>query len=421
MKAWSIIKHIVRLLGYTVLAVVLLLCGVVALLYSDWAQDKARRAVVAKLSTPAADLSLDFFRLDFPLDIEAGGLVLTSYGDTMMAASSLRAEIDVLPLLAGKAVISGAEVSGVRYRMGVPDSALFLNIAADSVALAPASVKLADMAIKVGDGLIRGGRLTMVMNTDTAPPTPPAPPTRMSIALDRIALDDFTYTMRMMPTIDTLSAHIVPDSAMPAASGPYPLAASSDTVTSAPWTVAIDSIDFHGGDALYATAGVTPLPGLDFTYISLDSIDLALHDFYNQATTVRLPLKLHGRERCGVVLDVDGTLDIDSAALNFRQVHLATPRGTDVRFDGVMGMGDMVSDPSLPLGINLDGAFAPGDMADMFPAFTPYLAAIPAADDILLTLGASGTTGNLVIDNARLLLNNCVTLNASGNVENMMV
>ena len=91
-----------------------------------------------------------------------------------------------------------------------------------------------------------------------------------------------------------------------------------------------------------------------------------------------------------------------------------------MRFDGVMGMGDMVSDPSLPLGINLDGAFAPGDMADMFPAFTPYLAAIPAADDILLTLGASGTTGNLVIDNARLLLNNCVTLNASGNVENMM-
>lgn len=452
MKAWSIIKHIVRLLGYTVLAVVLLLCGVVALLYSDWAQDKARRAVVAKLSTPAADLSLDFFRLDFPLEIEAGGLVLTSYGDTMMAASSLRAEIDVLPLLAGKAVISGAEVSGVRYRMGVPDSALFLNIAADSIALAPASVKLADMAIKVGDGLIRGGRLTMVMNTDTAPPTPPAPPTRMSIALDRIALDDFTYTMRMMPTIDTLSAHIaaselrdglvdlfnqkidlasfkgrglsaryiVPDSATLAASGPYPLAASSDTVTSAPWTVAIDSIDFHGGDALYATAGVTPLPGLDFTYISLDSIDLALHDFYNQATTVRLPLKLHGRERCGVVLDVDGTLDIDSAALNFRQVHLATPRGTDVRFDGLMGMGDMVSDPSLPLGINLDGAFAPGDMADMFPAFTPYLAAIPAADDILLTLGASGTTGNLVIDNARLLLNNCVTLNASGNVENMM-
>ena len=403
MKAWSIIKHIVRLLGYTVLAVVLLLCGVVALLYSDWAQDKARRAVVAKLSTPAADLSLDFFRLDFPLEIEAGGLVLTSYGDTMMAASSLRAEIDVLPLLAGKAVISGAEVSGIRYRMGVPDSALFLNIAADSIALAPASVKLADMAIKVGDGLIRGGRLTMVMNTDTAPPTPPAPPTRMSIALDRIALDDFTYTMRMMPTIDTLSAHIaaselrdglvdlfnqkinlasfkgrglsaryiVPDSAMLAASGPYPVAASSDTVTSAPWTVAIDSIDFHGGDALYATAGVTPLPGLDFTYISLDSLDLALHDFYNQATTVRLPLKLHGRERCGVVLDVDGTLDIDSAALNFRQVHLATPRGTDVRFDGVMGMGDMVSDPSLPLGINLDGAFAPGDMADMFPAFTP--------------------------------------------------
>lgn len=452
MKAWSIIKSTVRLLGFTLLAVVLLLCGVVALLYSNWAQENARKAIISKLSTPSAHLTLDSFRLDFPLDITAGGLALTSYGDTIMAASSLHAEIDVLPILMGRANIAIAEIRDARYRMGAPDSAMFLTIAADSLALSPASVVLADMAIKIEDGIIKGGRMSMVMNPDTTPPTPPAPPTRMSIALEHIALNDFTYTMRMMPTIDSLTAHIeaselrnglvdlynqkinlrafsgnglsakyiAPDSAMIAASGPYPVATQSDTVVSAPWTIEIDSIGFHGGDALYATAGVEPLPGLDFAYIQLDSLDLQLRNFYNQATTVKLPVKIHGRERCGVTLDVDGTLDIDSVALTFRQVELSTPRGTRASFDGKLGMGDFASDPMLPLGLNLDGAFAPEDMGAMFPAFSPYLAAIPAADDILLNVNASGTTGNLAIDRAKLKLNHCVTLEASGNVENMM-
>lgn len=88
-------------------------------------------------------------------------------------------------------------------------------------------------------------------------------------------------------------------------------------------------------------------------------------------------MKVHGRERCGVTLDVDGTLDIDSVALTFNQVHLSTPRGTEVDFSGKLGMGDFASDPSVPLGIKLNGAFAPKDMSDMFPAFMPYFAAIP--------------------------------------------
>ena len=452
MKAWSIIKRIARLLGFTILTVVLLLCGVIALLYSDWAQDNARKAIVEKLSTPEATLHLDSFRLDFPLEIGAEGLSLTSYGDTMMAASRLHLDVNILPLLAGKVRISSAALTDARYRMGAPDSAMYLTIAADSLALAPATVGLADMAIKVDDGIIKGGRLTMLMNPDTTPATPPAPPTRMSIVLGRIALDDFSYTMRMMPTIDTLTAHIsssvlrdgmvdlynqkinlktfggtglsaryiAPDSASIAASGPYPVAATNDSVTSAPWTIEIDSIDFHGGDALYASAGVEPAPGLDFAYIQLDSIDLSLHNFYNQATTVKLPVKVHGRERCGVTLDVDGTLDIDSVALTFNQVHLSTPRGTEVDFSGKLGMGDFASDPSVPLGIKLNGAFAPKDMSDMFPAFMPYFAAIPGAEDILLTLDASGTTGHLAIDEAKLKLNRCVAMEASGYIDNMM-
>ena len=89
------------------------------------------------------------------------------------------------------------------------------------------------------------------------------------------------------------------------------------------------------------------------------SLDLRLHDFYNQATTVRLPMSIRGRERCGVDLAVDGTLDIDSVALSFNDVRLSTPNSTVASLNGKLGMGDFASNPQLPLALDLDGAFYP--------------------------------------------------------------
>ena len=279
---------------------------------------------------------------------------------------------------------------------------MYLSIHADSLGIEAASVDLGNMAVSLPDGGIRGGRFALYMNTDTTPPAKPAPPTEMSIDIGRISLDDFTYSMRMMPTIDTLSAHIEssvleqgridmlrqqiglgalcgkglsvryisPDSALIAAEGPFPVAAPvPDSLKAAPWVVEIDSIGFSQSQALYTTAGLVPQPGLDFGYIQVDSLDLRIRNFYNRETTVRVPLSLRGRERCGVTLAVDGTLEIDSVAMYFKDVSLSTPSSTTAAFSGMMGIGDMASDPDLPLVLNLDGAFAPSDLGTMFPAF----------------------------------------------------
>ena len=437
--------------GYIVLALFLLSVGLVGLLYSSWAQDAARKTLTAKMSTPEATLTVGTFALRFPLSVEATDVALTSYGDTVMAARALDAEVSLLPLLAGKAEVSRLSLAGARYRLGAPDSAMCLTVAADSLGLAPVVVGLADMDIDLREGLLRGARLSINLNPDTATAKESSQPTRMTIRTGRIALVDFAYTMRLMPSIDTLTAHIdsavigegtiamldqrirlrdftgrgldaryiAPDSAAVVAAGPYP-EASPDTSATAPWTVEIDSIAFDRSHALYTTAGVRPLPGLDFGYIEVSDLALRLTDFYNQATTVRLPLSLTGTERCGVRLNVAGELDIDSVALRFREVTLGTPAGTDVGFSGILGMGDMAADPSLPIGLSLTGDFAPADLRMMFPAFTPYLAAIPSADDIRLLADVSGTTGSLDIDKLALRLNGCVDLNATGRIDNMM-
>ncbi|MDE5661236.1 MAG: hypothetical protein K2I04_01250, partial [Muribaculaceae bacterium] len=281
------------------------------LLYSPWAQGLAREAVTSMMdgSDGGPALSVESFRLRFPLSVEARGIVMSQDGDTMMSAGGARVDIALLPLLDGQAKVRSVVLNDASYRIGGPDSTMYMTIVADSVGLSDAAVALADMSISLPDGAIRGGRMGIYLRPDTSAPTPPAPPTKMSFKVGRIALDDFTYSMRLMPSIDTLTAHIAssalvggdvdlyrqsiklgsfsgtgldaryiaPDSAAIAAGGPYPDAAeeaADSAATSAPWTVAIDSIAFDRSHALYTTAGVVPVPGLDFAYIEVDSLDL---------------------------------------------------------------------------------------------------------------------------------------------------
>lgn len=452
MKASKVLLSIGRIFAAALSAIVLLVFGLIFTLYSPWAQNELRTALVNKLSDGDTQFVLDHFALRFPLTLEVGWLRVVSAGDTLVAARSLQAEASLLPLLAGKAEVERLQLLGGRFVMGSPDSAMYMTVSADSLAFAPVMVELADMAIELPRGIISGGRLAMTLKNDTTP-SAPSDPTKMSIALGDIDLENFEYEMHMMPSIDTLRAfiasarvhkcivdllsqnisissfcghgldanYITPDSASLAAAGPLPaVAAEPDTAAVAPWTVKIDTISFDKSKALYAVAGASPLPGLDFNYMAFDSLRLNINNFYNCATTVSVPLRLAATERCGVSLDVAGTLDIDSAALTFKNVKLRGARGTDVSFDGLMGMGDMASDPSLLLRVNLDGAFAPSELGMMFPAFKPYFAAIPSADDILLVADVDGTMGQLDINSLKLRLNHCLNLQAGGTVRNMM-
>ncbi len=451
MKAALLLKKTGKTIVSVAMGLLLFICGLVIVLYSPWAQNELLTALNRKFGVDADGngMSIGSLRLKFPLELEAAGIAMVSGGDTAVRVSALTVSIDPLPLLIGNVSVRCAHLNNAFYRLGTPDSAMHMIIRADSLGLAPANVRLAEMHIDLTDGYISGGRLDMTMRPDTTQ-TPPAPPTDMRIFLRRIVLDDFAYTMRMMPTIDTLSAeiaaaeldngvvdllnqnitlellrgqgldatYITPDSAAIAAFGPVPVPAPADSAA-APWRIAIDSIAFDNSRALYAMADYRPLPGLDFSYIQLDDVSLRLHDFYNEATTVRLPLSISGRERCGVVLAVNGNLDIDSTALTFSDFSLGTPRGTHAAVRGMMGMGDMASE-AVPLRLDLDGAFAPADLADIFPAAMPFLAAMPSENTIQTRVDAHGTSQNLEIAALDVKMNGMVTLSASGSVSSMM-
>lgn len=455
MNRKTIISTSLRAIAYAVLAPVLLVLGVIVALYSPWVQDIVRSAIVDRYNGTDSplELSLDTFRLRFPLTIEADGVAMLQSGDTIMAAQSVDINVAILPLLIGNVSIDEVRLQDAHYRMGGPDSTMYLNLAADSIGISPAKIRLSDMLISLDEAAISGARMALILNPDTSAPTPPAPPTKMSFKIGRLHLNDFAYTMRMMPTIDTLSTHIAeavleggnidlftqnihlnalcgsgldaayiaPDSTSIATfDSPTDIKVNDTLPAATPWTIEIDSIAFANSHALYTTAGTTPAPGLDFAYIEVDSVDLRIRDFYNCQSIIRLPLSIRGTERCGVALAIDGQLDLDEKALTFSKANLSTKGGTTAAFEGILGMGDMATDPSLPLRLNLDGAFAPNDLEKMFPAFKAYLCAIPSAEDIVVVTDLDGTTGRLDINELSLRLNRCINLDGKGYIEHFM-
>lgn len=447
-KAKDIIKKTVKVAAWTLMAALLLVCAALTLLYSPWSQDLLCRYINATMSEGDMRVSVESFRLHFPLDIEAQGVRLEMPGPQTIEAARLTASVKLLPLLEGRADISGATLGGARLSIGAPDSAMYMDINADSIALTNAAVALKTMNIEVNDGLIARGGVSLDLNpVPAATDTATAEPSEMKICIRRMRLTDFAYRMRMLPTIDSLGAkipegvmcgglidmksqtirvgsftgaglqvsYIAPDSATVAATPEIP---ASET-TSAPWTVRLDTVGFSDCRALYTTRGVTPVPGLDFGYIEADSLTLGVSRFYNRAEQVRVPLTLSGTERCGVRLNATGTLDIDSVGTGFRDFVITTANQTDLRVSGLLGMGDMTTDPATVLSLDADGYVSTADLRLMFPAAVPFLAGLPPAARLYAEADIKGTAGDLAVDNLALAVNGCVKLKAKGSLQNV--
>lgn len=431
------------------MAVVLLALGVVLLLYSPWAQNKLReKALEALNNKPGVSVKFDGFRLKFPINLNLNGLSYVQDGDTLVKADTLVANVKLMPLLKSKVEITDAKLIGGYYQLGTPDSAMWMRISAGEVDIRPATITLSPMDISLEDGMLKDAVVDMVLNPDTTTtPSDTAAVQDMVIRLKHIGLENLTYRMKMLPTIDSIglninsgdlsngkidlkaqtldlasfvgtrlnAAYIAPDSATIAATPVVPV--SEDTTATKPWTIKIDTINFVNSKALYTTQGVTPLPGLDFAYIQADSMDLTVHNFFNQATTLTLPLQMHATERCGVTLDASGTFRLDETAMYFEKFKVLTA-STSLEADGLMGMGDLLTDPTLPLKLKASGFCSISDLKKMFPGYMPYLLLLPANGKADLNLDLQGTTSRLNVSDLMLALNGCIRLHAKGTIDN---
>lgn len=436
------------------LLIVILLVPV--LLYVPFVQDIVKDVALKEVAKSSGmTIAVDRFRLKWPLRIDIGGVtVVEAQGDTMLCAKSAWLNVEMLPLLRLDIKVNG-RLEGVDYRLGTPDSVMYLTARVDRFELQPSSYDLKNSIIDVSRASLDGGDVTLLFNgTDTtATPVDTTAPNPLVIKAGLIELRNISYRMSMLPTIDSLGAEIPAatlrdgiidmknrnihasslrvDSVTATYMTPslawlkeHPVDSTLTATAASPsgemWVIRGDTVSLTARQAVYAMRDAVPAPGLDMNYLQVNDVAIRVDSFYNQGTSITVPLtRLAATERCGVKLDASGLFSMDSVVMKAERFNISTIFSS-IAFNAMMGMGDMTSDPDTPLRLKALAKIGLPDVEMLMPALTPALKAVPRYNDLTLEADVDGTVGSLNVERIAASLPGYLTLEARGEATNVM-
>lgn len=443
----------------TLMWVLIVMLFIPALLYVPFVQDFVKDIALSQVAkSTGMTIGVDRFRLKWPLRVELGGVtVVEARGDTMLRAGDVRLNVGMLPLLKLD-IHADADISDVRYRLGTPDSVMYLVADVKKFKLNPSSYDLKNQRINVSRARLDGGDVTLLFNGADTTSTPVDTTASMPLVIKAglIELRDIRYRMSMLPTIDSLGAEVpyamlrdglvdmgkkrIHAAALhvDSVSATYltpslewlkahpvdsTLVAAADTVLTPSdemWVITGDTVSLTGRQAVYAVSGAVPQPGLDMSYLQANDIDIRVDSFYNKGVCIDVPLRrLAAKERCGISLDASGRFSMDSVAMKAERFNITT-LFSQFDFSAMMGMGDFASNPDLPLSLRAMAEVGLPDLEMAMPAMAPMLKAVPRYNDMKLDADVSGTVSDLDIDMLSASLPGYMNVEMRGNVTEMM-
>lgn len=440
-----VITKILRISLYIVVGALLLFLGIMHVTYSRWFQNWVKAELITHInSTQNINIELDGLSIDFPLKVELNGLVVVEPdNDTLISAKSLNASVKLLPLLVGDVAVNDIRLINGYYRLGSSDSAMYMRIRASKLDINRADVSIAENEINLAKAIIDGGNVNLVLKNDSAKSVADsAKSVSWEIKAEDLLMRNFNYLMTMTPTIDTLetyfnNAHIADidinlNTQMVHASmingrleASYLYKNSSveyvsedkdnSMVDSAPWTIIVDSINFTKSKAKYAKSGIQPSSGMDFEYIIVDSLDLAISSFYNRATEIKIPIThIEAYERSGLYIKGTGEFAMDSVAIMFNGVNLSTAH-SNIKIDGMLGTDNGVANDYLfPLMLHGNGQIGIKDVAIIYPQYQSVLNGIPTHDKLDFLVDIDGSMNNLKINSFRADLGGRASVSVNG-------
>lgn len=458
LKFSGILKGFFKILMWLLLGLIGLAALIVFLLYLPPVQDFVIPKVLSAISKPGEmEISVKKLRLKFPLDLTADSLSFETPG---MGISARKAslEVSLMPLLSGDIIVPDARLDGTGFRLGTPDSALYMNASIEAARLEGARVNLKGQRITVSDLSVDSGLVAMAMRPDTVPPPPKndSIPVNWHITLGHGGLSRLTYNMSMEPTITDLNCilskgdiietdvdmryntvkvkeilmsdadarYIYPTSEYLAAH-PAP-EVPTDTTATLPWTVTCDKISLTDSRALYAMNGARPIGNnFDLNYIQASEINIEIDSFLNRKTTVHAPIRrISARERCGIPLELSGVFDMDSVTLRANNFQLRTA-SSDISLTAMMGLTPPAANgketsgmnPDTPFAVSLNANISNDDIRRLAPApMAPIADGLPRGVPLYLEADASGTMADIDVEIISLEIPRHLQIEASGHL-----
>ena len=405
-------------LALVLLPVVLVLAAVCSLYIPGVLDYVASKALPSVEQSTGMKIDVDRISLRFPLRLRLeGALVLApESADTMVAVRRFDASVNPLELVRGRIGITSAEALGAFYQMGAADS-LYVGARVDTLSVDDADMTFSLSSINVGSARLAGGRVKLLMGTGGSEKTDTAPSsTDMVIAATRIELARVDYAMNMARYVGADSDYIATDT-IAASIAHARLGMGRLHIT--PDSISIDCRDFtvDAPSALYGLADAEPQPGLDLNWLSLDSTAIEVSDFAMRGTDMTVPIMLlRTRERCGLLLNVNGIFAMDSAGLHATDFIVATGNSTltlsaDLGLDSVASLAPVSLDARASIGL--------ADVSAALPQLAPVLAPMPSDVPLQLRALASGTMAQLSVDTLSARMERIFAMNIAGEAANL--
>lgn len=429
----------------TVLSLLLFVIVCLTALYIPVVQDFLVPRVLGLINSGEMTVSVDRFRLKFPLDVDVSGLEVMQKGDTMLMAADASVSVRLLPLIKGKVDAGSIKLSDVYYKSGTPDSASYIRARVKQAALMNAGVGLKQQLVEVDNIMLSGGDIRIALRNDTTPPSPPSAPVSWRILGKKIALSEIDFEMTTVETGDSIGAKLdnftladgaidlgahtvsVDNVIIDGVDGRYitgnravmePVApAPADTVAAdtIPWSIQVNHLLLDNGRALYASAGAKPQPGLDMQYILVKDITVDVDSFYNRGAEMRVPLrKLTASERSGLRLYGDGLFEMNANAIEARGFNLRTLASV-FDIDATYGLGA----DDAPLAVTLKAEVDPIDVKTAFPSLESTVAMLPRHRKVAVDVNASGSLSDLRIADAGVEMRNYFDVRIKGAVKDI--
>ncbi|MCH5225705.1 MAG: translocation/assembly module TamB domain-containing protein [Muribaculaceae bacterium] len=451
------LRIVVKTIMWIIISVVAIAIIVPILLYVPPVQTFVKNVAcnVVEKST-GMKIGIDRFRLKWPVDVALDGVtIVEATGDTMVYAKEVIAEVKLAPLFKLDVDIEDLKLEEAGIRIMSPDSSMLLKLRANLIEVDnKSSVDIKTMTVDVNKLLIQGADLSLNMDVwakKQVNDTTTSAPIDLKIYLHDAQIDGFNFGMAMLPTIDTLSLvtqkveirNGVIDLAQNLVTADY-LGTSDGSVTyltptpeyvkmhpapvdttaastSHPMIIRGDTVSVKNFGALYGVKGAQPLPGFDPSYLQFSNVNITLDNFYNEASTVRLPIaSISANERCGLMVTGGrGTIAVDSTGLALQDVYLQTPY-TYLNATANVPFEVMELKPYALFNLDAEGNVGWPDIEAFVPDMKPYTKKLPARNPLDFDIVAGGSLADIELTELRVGIEKVLSLKASGYARNVL-
>lgn len=408
---------------------------------------------VVKKST-GMDVEIEKFRLKFPLDVSLQGVTaVEESGDTLASVKELIADVKLLPLIDLDVKVKRLQLNQGYYHMVSADSSMIMNIRAGFLDVdSKSSVSISKSEILLNKVLMRDGDISLYMDVWKKKPTPAdsIATTPFYIKASDLKMENVSFAMSMLPTIDTLrlqsrdvnlkdavidlGRNSITASNLSLAHGSFRYIAPTpeyvathpapvDTISppSPPMTIKAADVILEDFKGVYGIKGARPQPGFDANYVAVDGVNIHLKDFFNEAATVVLPIEsITATERCGLqITEGRGLFSLDSIGIRLGDLKIATP------YSKVSASADvpfvlMEMKPEAPFSVEADASIGLPDIESFMPSLRSYLQKISSRNPLKAKVKADGTLASVDIPTLRAGIDGIFSLDASGYARNAL-